>query len=79
LIKYAALQRWPALANTHRFEMVCGNEHQWQYRGQVIPTNQKVTVQAVITRVEEGRNRRFSLTAGCMSMAFVSIKWSISV
>jgi hypothetical protein len=28
--------------------------HEWQYRGQVIPTNQKVTVQAVITRVEEG-------------------------
>jgi acyl transferase domain-containing protein/3-hydroxymyristoyl/3-hydroxydecanoyl-(acyl carrier protein) dehydratase len=54
LMKYAALQRWPALADTHRFEMVCGNEHQWQYRGQVIPTNQKVTVQAVITRVEEG-------------------------
>ena len=54
LIKYAALQRWPQYAATHRFEMLCGRAHQWQYRGQVIPSNRKVGVDAVITGIEEG-------------------------
>jgi 3-hydroxymyristoyl/3-hydroxydecanoyl-(acyl carrier protein) dehydratase len=54
LIKYAALQRWPHLKKTHRFEMLCETEHQWSYRGQVIPSNNKITVDAVITRIEDG-------------------------
>jgi PfaB family protein len=54
LIKYAALQRWPELAATHVFETLCGKEHQWSYRGQVIPANTKVCVDAVITRIENG-------------------------
>jgi 3-hydroxymyristoyl/3-hydroxydecanoyl-(acyl carrier protein) dehydratase len=54
LIKFAALERWPHLKATHRFEMATPHAHQWSYRGQVIPTNQKVTVEAVITAVTEG-------------------------
>jgi len=54
LIKYAALQRWGRLKNTHRFEMVTGCELQWSYRGQVVPSNRKVTVDALITRIEDG-------------------------
>ncbi len=54
LIKYAALQRWKPLERAHRFEIIGACEHQWTYRGQVVPTNQKVTVDAVITRIEEG-------------------------
>jgi 3-hydroxymyristoyl/3-hydroxydecanoyl-(acyl carrier protein) dehydratase len=54
LLKYAALKRWPHLAATHRFKTVCNAAHQWSYRGQVIPTNALVTVDAVITAIEEG-------------------------
>ncbi|KJS28359.1 MAG: hypothetical protein VR64_25005 [Desulfatitalea sp. BRH_c12] len=54
LIKYAAMQRWPELRESHRFEMASGQAHEWQYRGQVVPTNRTVTVEAVITRVAEG-------------------------
>lgn len=54
LIKYAALQRWPGLAGTHYFETLCAKEHQWSYRGQVIPANTKVCVDAVITHIENG-------------------------
>ena len=54
LIKYAALERWGHLKNTHRFEMVSACEHQWSYRGQVVPSNRRVTVDAVITRIEDG-------------------------
>ena len=54
LIKYAAMMRWPERVETHRFEMMCGGAHEWQYRGQVVPANKKVTVEAVITRIEQG-------------------------
>ena len=49
-----ALARWPHLTNTHRFETVCGYGHHWSYRGQVIPSNRRVTVDAVITQIEDG-------------------------
>lgn len=54
LIKYAAIMRWPELINTHQFQALAENEHQWSYRGQVIPTNRKVVVDAVITHVADG-------------------------
>ncbi len=52
LIKFAALEKWPQLVKTHRFEMVTADTHEWGYRGQVIPKNQLVTVESVITRVD---------------------------
>ena len=54
LIKYYALQRWPQLQQTHRFHFLLDVEHHWAYRGQVIPSNHQVVVDAVITQVEEG-------------------------
>ena len=54
LVKYAAIRRWPNLLASHRFETLCDRAHEWQYRGQVIPSNQTVSVDAVITSVEEG-------------------------
>jgi 3-hydroxymyristoyl/3-hydroxydecanoyl-(acyl carrier protein) dehydratase len=52
LMKFAALERWPELVETHRFEMVTGSAHEWIYRGQVIPGNTLVTVEADMTRVD---------------------------
>ncbi|MBR9981791.1 MAG: hypothetical protein KFF50_12250, partial [Desulfatitalea sp.] len=49
-----ALQRWPEWVSDHRFEMQPGQTHEWQYRGQVIPANQKVTVDAIITHITDG-------------------------
>ena len=53
LVKFAALQRWPYLSDSSRFEMKTGHRHQWTYRGQVVPENREVVVEAVITKVEE--------------------------
>ncbi|MGD8837854.1 MAG: hypothetical protein PVJ19_23145, partial [Desulfobacteraceae bacterium] len=55
LIKFAAMERWPELMQTHRFELAVSHEHQWSYRGQVIPDNHKVTVDALVTQVVEGQ------------------------
>jgi PfaB family protein len=55
LLKAFALDRWPELAATHRFEPIAiGVTHKWTYRGQVLPTNRQVTVQAAITRRDDG-------------------------
>jgi 3-hydroxymyristoyl/3-hydroxydecanoyl-(acyl carrier protein) dehydratase len=55
LMKYAALKYWPHCASTHRFEPIAvGLPHTWAYRGQVIPKNKRVTVDACITRREDG-------------------------
>jgi 3-hydroxymyristoyl/3-hydroxydecanoyl-(acyl carrier protein) dehydratase len=54
LVKYAAIKRWPGKSASHRFEILCDRTHEWQYRGQVVPTNQTVTVDAVVTAVEDG-------------------------
>ena len=54
LVKFAALEKWPQLTHTHRFEPVIDSPHEWIYRGQVIPANVEVTVSAVITEIRDG-------------------------
>lgn len=55
LLKVFALDRWPHLENAHCFESIAnGVEHEWAYRGQIIPSNKNVDVEAVITRREVG-------------------------
>jgi len=50
LIKFIALDRWKELHDSHRFELIT-KPHQWTYRGQVIPENQTITVEAVVTKI----------------------------
>ena len=53
LLKFVALKRWPNLENSHRFALPTDIQHTWVYRGQVIPENKLVTVDAVITQIQE--------------------------
>ncbi|MBI5591445.1 MAG: type I polyketide synthase [Deltaproteobacteria bacterium] len=53
LLKFIALDRWPHLASQCRFSLITGAEHAWTYRGQVIPGNHKVIVEAIVTRIDE--------------------------
>jgi 3-hydroxymyristoyl/3-hydroxydecanoyl-(acyl carrier protein) dehydratase len=53
LLKYAAVQHWGASANTS-FEVTAPDrEHHWSYRGQIIPSNQRIQVDATITAIDE--------------------------
>ena len=54
LIKTVAMKRWPHLAPSHRFRMVEGSRHGWSYRGQIIPKNSTVVVEALVTRILDG-------------------------
>jgi acyl transferase domain-containing protein/3-hydroxymyristoyl/3-hydroxydecanoyl-(acyl carrier protein) dehydratase len=54
-LKVLARARYGALASTRRFAtMALGQPHRWRYRGQVLPANAEVVVQAVVTKVIEG-------------------------
>lgn len=55
LLKVVMLDRYPQLADTHRFECIAtGRPHTWGYRGQVVPSNRHVEVEAWVTRREDG-------------------------
>jgi 3-hydroxymyristoyl/3-hydroxydecanoyl-(acyl carrier protein) dehydratase len=53
VLKYIARQRWPHLVDSHRFGLLTGTPHNWVYRGQILPTNRLITVEAVVTEVKE--------------------------
>jgi 3-oxoacyl-(acyl-carrier-protein) synthase/3-hydroxymyristoyl/3-hydroxydecanoyl-(acyl carrier protein) dehydratase len=53
LLKLLAAEKWGAKSSS-QFEANLGGKHRWIYRGQVIPTNKEVTVQAFIKSREEG-------------------------
>lgn len=53
LLKFAALQRWGHLRDTHRFALDTPTPHRWTYRGQIIPPNREVVVEALVTEAAE--------------------------
>jgi 3-hydroxymyristoyl/3-hydroxydecanoyl-(acyl carrier protein) dehydratase len=55
LLKVDAIRRWgDAGGKLLRFEPIAlGIRHEWIYRGQILPSNDKVVVEAVIREVEE--------------------------
>jgi PfaB family protein len=72
LIKFVAMERWPHLIMTHRIESVVSREHQWTYRGQVVPENKKVSVEALVTRVVEG-DAPLIMADGCLHVDGICI------
>jgi 3-hydroxymyristoyl/3-hydroxydecanoyl-(acyl carrier protein) dehydratase len=53
LLKVVAVKRWGANADS-RFETIALKEkHSWNYRGQIIPSNDQVQVEAVITFIDD--------------------------
>jgi len=54
LLKWVAMDRWPDCKENHRFDLMGNTPHQWTYRGQITPSCQKVEVEAVIKKVEDG-------------------------
>lgn len=56
LLKVFAWERWQADLEIGQFafeSMALNQPHEWVYRGQILPVDDKVTVQAVITEVDD--------------------------
>ena len=66
LLKFAAKERWGGDAS-QRFEAVAlAKRHEWVYRGQVVPSNKLVTVEAIVTEVDD--NQRLLRADGYLSV-----------
>jgi len=58
LLKVVAVEQWGEEINLDQydFEVMALNEiHHWIYRGQILPNDEKVTVQAVISEIDQDR------------------------
>ncbi|MBD1399134.1 beta-ketoacyl synthase N-terminal-like domain-containing protein [Pelovirga terrestris] len=53
LLKVVAAERWGLSADSRFETMALGVDHRWNYRGQIIPTNQRVEIEALITAVDD--------------------------
>jgi 3-hydroxymyristoyl/3-hydroxydecanoyl-(acyl carrier protein) dehydratase len=55
LLKVAAVKRWGGTTDTQLETVALGERHQWNYRGQIIPSNWQVTIEAVVTAVDDAK------------------------
>ncbi len=53
LLKFIACHRWQHLRDSHRFELIVDEPHRWLYRGQVLPQNNTVEIEAVVVKIAE--------------------------
>jgi 3-hydroxymyristoyl/3-hydroxydecanoyl-(acyl carrier protein) dehydratase len=53
LLRFAADRFWPEYRQTHTMALLAPAPHTWRYRGQILPTNRRVAVEAVITERQE--------------------------
>jgi PfaB family protein len=53
LLKFAARERWGDVNKPAAAVIALGQQHKWLYRGQVVPTNSRVTIQAWITAIDD--------------------------
>jgi len=61
LVRVAASHRWGHLDPHRGWVVEPGNEHEWKYRGQILPSSRSYTVEAVVDAVDDARH---ALTAG---------------
>ena len=55
LLKFISVERWGSAEGVRHEAVATRERHEWTYRGQVIPTDGLVTVEAVVTAVDDRR------------------------
>jgi 3-hydroxymyristoyl/3-hydroxydecanoyl-(acyl carrier protein) dehydratase len=53
LLKVVAIKRWGDDAESVFEAVALGEKHSWNYRGQIIPSNDQVVVEAVVTAIDD--------------------------
>ncbi len=53
LMRYLARERWGAGPDARVECVALGEEHRWIYRGQVVPTDRRVIIEAAVTAVDD--------------------------
>ena len=55
LLRYIAVERWAVGPHPIVESVALDEKHEWIYRGQVIPPDKKVTIEAVVTCIDDER------------------------
>ncbi len=55
LLKFLAIQRWGHSEGTRWEAVAIGEPHEWVYRGQILPNDKWVTIEAVVTAVDDSK------------------------
>ena len=55
LMEVLALDRWTPAPEEELQAVACGEAHEWTYRGQVLGHRDRVTVEVLITEIDEER------------------------
>lgn len=55
LLKIAAAERWGVGPETQFETVALGEKHSWNYRGQIVPSNREIVIEALVTEVDERR------------------------
>ena len=66
LVKFAAVERWGWSEGDTLAAVALDRRHSWLYRGQIVPTNSRVTVEAWITAEDE--EKRILVADGFLSV-----------
>ena len=66
LLKVVAVKMWDLNYDAKIEAVAVGEEHTWVYRGQVIPVDKKVTVDAIVTAIDD--NKRLITADGFFSV-----------
>ena len=53
ILKFYAIRIWKDKVKDYSFSLAHPRRHEWLYRGQILPSNQVVTVEAVITQIDK--------------------------
>lgn len=53
LLRFVAIERWGLPAADASIAIALGSRHRWLYRGQIVPTNSLVTVEAWVTAIDD--------------------------
>ncbi len=54
-LRFVAVERWGAAGGMAVETVATGERHEWVYRGQVIPSDAEVTVETILTEVDDER------------------------
>ena len=53
LLKFISVQRWGGTEHSSFEPITLNHKHSWIYRGQIIPSNNVITVEAVVTKIDD--------------------------
>lgn len=66
LLKVVAARRWGAAPDS-RFECIAaGEKHSWNYRGQIVPENDQVVIEALVTAIDD--HAKLVRADGCLAV-----------